>query len=118
MMASGREAGSFVNTIFSEVIKRKNSYSSVPGQVLWRIRGAERATAIIEYFRDKGKNVLLIADCLHGCACSKRNWTCLGEQPTSKGYPPSVVSMIPRLIERTGSAPKIRNYNSHLHCSS
>ncbi len=105
----GREVGSFVNTIFSEDSKHRTVVVAVPADrsPLLRIRGAERATAIAEYFRDRGKNVLLIMDSLTRVAHARREiGLALGEQPTSKGYPPSVVSMIPRLIERTGSGVK------------
>ena len=105
----GREVGSFVNNILSGESKKRTAVVAVPADrsPLLRIRGAERATAIAEYFRDKGKNVLLIMDSLTRVAHARREiGLALGEQPTSKGYPPSVVSMIPRLIERTGSGVK------------
>ena len=74
---------------------------------LLRMKGANRCTAIAEYFRSKGKNVLLIMDSLTRVAHAKREiGLALGEQPTSKGYPPSVISMIPSLIERTGNGIK------------
>ena len=74
---------------------------------LLRMRGANRCTAIAEYYRSKGKNVLLIMDSLTRVAHAKREiGLALGEQPTSKGYPPSVISMIPSLIERTGNGVK------------
>ena len=105
----GREVGSFVNTILTGDAKTRTAVVAVPADrsPLLRIRGAERATAIAEYFRDQGKNVLLIMDSLTRVAHARREiGLALGEQPTSKGYPPSVVSMIPRLIERTGSGVK------------
>ena len=105
----GREVGSFVKTILSGDAKKRTAVVAVPADrsPLLRIRGAERATAIAEFFRDQGKNVLLIMDSLTRVAHARREiGLALGEQPTSKGYPPSVVSMIPRLIERTGSGTK------------
>lgn len=102
----GREVGSFVQSILNDETRQRTAIVAVPADrsPLLRIRGAERATAIAEYFRDQGKNVLLIMDSLTRVAHARREiGLALGEQPTSKGYPPSVVSMIPRLIERTGS---------------
>ncbi len=105
----GREVGSFVNQIFNDSAKKKTSIVAVPADMspLLRIRGAQRATSIAEYFRSKGKNVLLIMDSLTRIAHAKREvGLALGEQPTSKGYPPSVISMLPNLIERTGAGSK------------
>ena len=100
-----REVGSFVKNILSGNAKTKTIVVAVPADrsPLLRIRGANRATAIAEYFRSKGKNVLLIMDSLTRVAHARREiGLALGEQPTAKGYPPSVVSLIPKLIERSG----------------
>lgn len=102
----GREVGSFVKNVLSGEARDRTVVVAVPADrsPLLRIRGAERATAIAEYFRDQGKNVLLIMDSLTRVAHARREiGLALGEQPTSKGYPPSVISLIPRLIERSGT---------------
>ncbi len=105
----GRELGNFVSEILNDDSKKRTVTVAVPADKspLLRIKGAERATSIAEYFRSKGKNVLLIMDSLTRIAHAKREvGLALGEQPTSKGYPPSVISMIPNLIERTGTGTK------------
>ncbi|MEK9856470.1 MAG: FliI/YscN family ATPase, partial [Rhodobiaceae bacterium] len=102
----GREVGEFAKTVLDGEAAARTTIVAVPADrsPLLRIRGAERATAIAEYYRDRGKDVLLIMDSLTRVAHARREiGLALGEQPTAKGYPPSVVSMIPRLIERTGS---------------
>jgi len=102
----GREVGEFVKAVFSANTRKRTVVVAEPADrsPLLRIRAANRATAIAEYFRDKGKNVLLIMDSLTRVAHARREiGLALGEQPTSKGYPPSVVSLIPALIERSGT---------------
>jgi|TARA_B110000046_G_C13010705_1_gene406545 flagellum-specific ATP synthase len=102
-----REVGSMVNELFNNDTSNKITVVAVPADrsPLMRIRAANRATAIAEYFRDQNKNVLLIMDSLTRIAHAKREiGLSLGEATTSKGYPASVISMIPNLIERTGTS--------------
>ncbi len=100
-----REVGTFARSLMSEDTAEKVCMVAVPADrsPLLRLRAARRATSIAEYFRDQGKQVLLIMDSLTRVAHAQREiGLALGEQPTAKGYPPSVVSLIPKLIERTG----------------
>ena len=102
----GREVGAFVNGMLDSEAKAKTCIVAVPADrsPLLRIRGADRATAIAEYFRSKGKHVLLIMDSLTRVAHAQREiGLALGEQATAKGYPPSVISLLPKLIERSGT---------------
>ena len=84
----GREVGEFVRTVMTDETRKRTIVVAVPSNhsPLLRIRGACRATAIAEYFRDQGKDVLLIMDSLTRVAHAQREiGLALGEKPTSKG---------------------------------
>ncbi len=101
----GREVTDFIETKLSGSMMAKSVVVAVPADhpPILRLRAAARATAIAEYFRSRGKNVLLLIDSLTRCAHAQREiGLALGEPPAMKGYPPSALSLIPRLVERAG----------------
>jgi flagellum-specific ATP synthase len=102
----GREVSEFIQQDLGPTGMKKSvlvvATSDEPA--ILRIHAAHTATAIAEYFRGHGKNVLLLMDSLSRYALAQREiGLAAGEPPTTKGFPPSVFSSLPRLVERAGT---------------
>lgn len=105
----GREVGEFLRKdLGEEGMKRTVVVVSTSDESpVLRVRASFVATAVAEYFRDTGADVLLLVDSTTRMAMAQRQiGIAAGEPPTTKGYPPSVFALLPTLFERSGRTDK------------
>ena len=102
----GREVKEFIEDILGDDGRARSVVVAAPADAppLLRMQGAAYATAVAEYFRDKGQHVLLLMDSLTRYAMAQREIAlAIGEPPATKGYPPSCFARLPQLVERSGN---------------
>lgn len=101
----GRELGDYVAALGPARERTVVVCATSDAPSLVRVRAASTATAVAEYFRDAGKRVLLVVDSLTRVARAQREvGLAAGEPPARHGYPPSVFALLPKLVERSGTA--------------